>query len=89
MAVSSNKKYLAVSQKIKHDSYPLFALFNISNAVKKGEREKIFRYTDTKSEVFLEMAFSGSDARFIVALTGAPEYQLIFIDLARMKVMFY
>jgi len=36
------------------------------------------------------MAFSGGDARFLVCMTGEPDYQIIFLDIARMKVnMFY
>ena len=86
MCVSPNRKCLAASVSIKGDNYPQILIYNIKNYLQKGEREKIFRYTDTKSDKFIAMAFSGGDARFLVCMTGEPDYQIIFLDIARMKV---
>ena len=35
------------------------------------------------------MAFSGGDARFLVCLTNEPDFQIIFLDIARMKPISY
>ena len=49
MTVSPNRKCLAASVKIKGDDFPNILIFNLKSYLIKGEREKVFRYTDTKS----------------------------------------
>lgn len=85
MTVSPNRKCLAASVKIKGDEYPNILIYNLKSYLHKGEREKVFRYTDTKSSEFSQLAFSGGDARFLVCMTGSPSYQIMFLDIARMK----
>jgi len=85
MTVSPNRKFLAVSERIRNDPVPQISIYNIKASQTKGEKEKTFRYSDSKSE-FVAIAFSHADARFLVCLTGAPDYQIIFLDIARMKV---
>lgn len=86
MSVSPNRKFLAVSERIRNDPVPQISIYNIKASQTKGEKEKTFRYSDSKSE-FVSIAFSHADARFLVCLTGAPDYQIIFLDIARMKVL--
>lgn len=86
MAVSPNRKCLAASIQIKGDNFPQILIYNIKSYLHKGERERIFRYTESKSEHFTQLAFSGGDARFLVCMTGPPTYQILFLDIARMKV---
>lgn len=75
MAVAPNRKYVAVSVQVKNDRYPQIVIYSIRNYLKGlGDKEKTFRYTDTKSTQFTAMAFSGGDARFLVCLTGPPNY---------------
>jgi hypothetical protein len=72
MAVSPNRKCLAASVKIKGDEFPNILIYNLKSYLLKGEREKLFRYTDTKSPTFSQIAFSGGDARFLVCMTSPP-----------------
>lgn len=55
-------------------------------ASNKIEAEKrVFKFSESKSTYFSAMAFSHKDAHFMVCLTGEPDYQVIFLDIARMR----
>jgi cilia- and flagella-associated protein 57 len=51
MAISPNRKFLAVSERIRNDPIPQISIYNIKNSQMKSEKEKTFRYSDSKSEV--------------------------------------
>ena len=35
----------------------------------------------------MALAFSGGDARFLFCMTNEPDYHIVFLDIARMKVI--
>ena len=86
MTKSPNKRLLAVSERLKNDSLPQVAIYNLRAAPSKIEQEKrVFKYSESKSTYFSAVAFSHQDSRFMVCLTGEPDFQIIFLDIARMK----
>ena len=81
MAVSPNRKLLAASVQLRDDVYPLLLIYEIQNYLKNQEKEKMYRFTDTKSQTcFTQIAFSG-DSKFLVCMTGAPSFQVLFLDI--------
>ena len=92
MTISPNKKFLAICEKLKDEDdskrkCPFVQVYNIKSAAMKnsvGTEKKNFSYADTQVANFIEMAFS-SDSRFLVCLTEAPEFKLVFIDLLANK----
>lgn len=51
MCISKNRKTLAVSEKIMGEKYPQVSIYVIKNSMQR-EKERTFRYTETKAEVF-------------------------------------
>ncbi|CAD8162078.1 unnamed protein product [Paramecium pentaurelia] len=86
MTVAPNKRTLAVAEKMKNETVPQLVIYNLKAHPSKMEAEKKpYKYLDTKSSTFISMAFSHTDSRFLLCLTGPPDYLLIFVDLIRMK----
>lgn len=84
--MSSNKRWLAVSEKLKSESLPQVSIFNMRSAANKIDLEKrIFKYSESKSGYFSALAFSHQDCRFLVCLTGEPDYQILFLNTPKMK----
>jgi hypothetical protein len=50
------------------------------SAMSSANDPKTFTYADTVAESFCCMRFS-DDSRFLVLVTAAPEYKLVFIDI--------
>lgn len=86
MATSPNKKLLAVSERLKNESLPQVTIYNMKAPPNKVEQEKrVFKYSESQGAYFSAVAFSHQDSRFMVCLTGEPDYKVIFLDIARMK----
>ena len=78
---------LAVAEKTKEESFPSQKLYQIRPQLKNLENDKkIIRFTDTKSNCFQALAFS-TDGKFLAALTNEPDYQLIFVDIFKQKII--
>lgn len=50
LCASKNRKTIAISQKVRGDNFPQVAIYQVRSGPNR-EREKIFRYTETKSDV--------------------------------------
>jgi len=50
LAVSKNRRYIAVSERIRGENFPQVSIYPIKGGVTR-EKEKIFRFTETKSNV--------------------------------------
>lgn len=92
IAISPNKKFIAICEKIRDDDdskkkYPNVSVYNIKSQQQKstdGNEKKVFTYSETTVAHFISMAFS-YDSRFLVCLTEEPEFKLVFIDLLANK----
>lgn len=83
MKLSYDQKTLAISYTTKADSIPYLTLFTLG---KKKEKERTFRHHDTKSSHFQTFQFS-HDSRLLCLLTNEPDYQLLYLDFQRMKIV--
>lgn len=50
LCASKNRKTIAISQKVRGDNFPQVAIYQVKGGPNR-EREKVFRYTETKSDV--------------------------------------
>mmetsp|Transcript_2049 Transcript_2049/g.1877 ORF Transcript_2049/g.1877 Transcript_2049/m.1877 type:complete len:217 (-) Transcript_2049:3635-4285(-) len=85
ICTSKNRKYIAVSEKIRGENYPQVSIYPVRGGANR-EREKLFRYTETKSTAFVHMAFA-EDTRFLVMLTGYQDSQIVFLNTSTTKLM--
>ena len=50
LCTSKNRRSVAISQRIRGDNFPQVAIYQVRGGANR-EREKVFRYTETKSDV--------------------------------------
>jgi hypothetical protein len=64
-----------VSEKLKNESLPQVSIYDMKVAPNKIESEKrVFKFEQSKSAFFTAVAFSHSESRFMVCLTGEPDF---------------
>ena len=62
-------------------------MFSFKSEPHKIEAEKrIYKCTETKSNSIVGLSFSHQDSRFLIVLTGPPDYLILFLD-SRMKAL--
>ncbi|KAM9326708.1 cilia- and flagella-associated protein 57 [Gastrophryne carolinensis] len=82
LAISPNRRYLAVSEK-----GPEKATITICDlASMPFKKRKVLSAADIFSHELISIAFS-PDSKYLVALTGAPDWQIIFWMWEKQKVM--
>ncbi|KAM4581818.1 cilia- and flagella-associated protein 57 [Fundulus diaphanus] len=81
LALSPNRRYLAVSEKAEKASITVFDLHH-----EQGRKRKVLTAGDLLVQEFLCMAFS-PDSKYLIGQTGAPEWMLIFWFWEKNKVL--
>jgi len=92
MAISPNREFLAICEKINEDDeskkkIPWVSVYEIKKSLVKsavGGESRSFNYPETNVLHFAAMAFS-SESRFLACLTEDPEFKLVFLDLLSNK----
>lgn len=81
LAISANRRYLAVSECGDKATVTVFDLQH-----EQGRKRKVLTAGDTHVQEFVCMAFS-PDSKYLIGLTGAPEWMLIFWLWEKQKVL--
>ncbi|KAM9362159.1 cilia- and flagella-associated protein 57 [Symphorus nematophorus] len=81
LAISANRRYLAVSECGDKAAITVFDLQH-----EQGRKRKVLTAGDTLVEEFVCMAFS-PDSKYLIGQTGAPEWMLIFWLWEKQKVL--
>lgn len=81
LAISANKRYLAVSECGEKASITVFDLQH-----EQGRKRKVLTAGEMLVEEFVCMAFS-PDSKYLIGQTGGPEWMLIFWLWEKQKVL--
>ncbi|XP_068598729.1 cilia- and flagella-associated protein 57 [Brachionichthys hirsutus] len=81
MAVSANRRYLAVSERGEKATVTVFDLQH-----ERGRKRKVLTAGDASIGEFVCMAFS-PDSKYLIGQTGAPEWTLIFWLWEKQKIL--
>lgn len=80
MAVSPNRRFIAIAERIK--DRPEVAIFDLHS----GKCRKTLKPEAIKSNEIVSVLFS-SDAKYLLTQTGAPDYTLIYWSWEKGKIM--
>ncbi|OCT84882.1 cilia- and flagella-associated protein 57 [Xenopus laevis] len=82
LAISPNRRYLAMSEKgLEKATITIYDLASMP-----FKKRKVLNATDLTAHEFVSIAFS-PDSKYIVALSGFPEWQIMFWMWEKQKVM--
>ncbi|KAM8756594.1 cilia- and flagella-associated protein 57 [Acanthopagrus schlegelii] len=81
LAISANRRYLAVSECGERATITVFDLQH-----EQGRKRKVLTAGDTPVQEFVCMAFS-PDSKYLIGQTGGPEWMLIFWLWEKQKVL--
>lgn len=81
LAISANRRYLAVSEFSEKASITVFDLQH-----EQGRKRKVLTAGDMLVQEFVCMAFS-PDSKYLIGQTGAPDWMLIFWLWEKHKVL--
>lgn len=81
LAISANRRYLAVSECGGRATITVFDLQH-----EQGRKRKVLTAADTPVQEFVCMAFS-PDSKYLIGQTGGPEWMLIFWLWEKQKVL--
>lgn len=81
LAISANRRYLAVSQRGEQATITVLDLHH-----EQGRKRKVLTAGDTPVQDYVCMAFS-ADSKYLIGQTGPPEWTLIFWLWEKHKVL--
>ncbi|KAI3369623.1 hypothetical protein L3Q82_025335 [Scortum barcoo] len=81
LAISANRRYLAVSESGEKATITVFDLQH-----EQGRKRKVLTAGDMLVQEFVSMAFS-PDSKYLIGQTGSPEWTLIFWLWEKQKVL--
>lgn len=82
LAISPNRRYLAMSE--KGSDKATITIYDLASMPFK--KRKVLSAPDFTAHEFVSIAFS-PDSKYLVALSGSPEWQIIFWMWEKQKVM--
>ncbi|XP_068095524.1 cilia- and flagella-associated protein 57 [Hyperolius riggenbachi] len=82
LAINPNRRYLAMSEKCPDK--PTITIYDLASMPFK--KRKVLTAPELLSQEFVSVAFS-PDSKYLVAQSGAPEWQIIFWMWEKQKVM--
>ncbi|XP_069498550.1 cilia- and flagella-associated protein 57 [Ambystoma mexicanum] len=82
LAISPNRRYLAISE--KSPDKPTITIYELASVPSK--RRKQLTMPEFMAQEFVSMAFS-PDSKYLVALCGAPEWNIIYWMWEKQKVL--
>ncbi|XP_073400639.1 cilia- and flagella-associated protein 57 isoform X1 [Dendrobates tinctorius] len=82
LAISPNRRYLAMSEKTPDKA--TITIYDLASMPFK--KRKVLSATDFTAHEFVNLAFS-PDSKYLVALSGSPEWQIILWMWEKQKVM--
>lgn len=81
LAISSNRRYLAVSERGERATITVYDLQHEQN-----RKRKVLNGGDIHVQEFVSMAFS-TDSKYFIGQSGAPDYTLFYWMWEKQKVM--
>uniref|UniRef100_A0A4W5P762 Cilia and flagella associated protein 57 n=1 Tax=Hucho hucho TaxID=62062 RepID=A0A4W5P762_9TELE len=81
LAISSNRRYLAVSERGERATITVYDLQH-----EQSRKRKVLNGGDIHVQEFVSMAFS-TDSKYIIGQSGAPDYTLFYWMWEKQKVM--
>lgn len=81
LAISANRRYLAVSESGEKASITVFDLQH-----EQGRKRKVLTAGDTPVQEFVCMAFS-PDSKYLIGQSGAPEWMVVFWLWEKHKIL--
>lgn len=82
LAISPNRRYLAMSE--KGPDKATITIYDLASMPFK--KRKVLSAPDIMCQEFVSIAFS-PDSKYLVALSGSPEWQIVFWMWEKQKVM--